>query len=81
MTQKPVTILFDDYVDRTRYHHVEQFVRPGRMVGRMAVFEAGPTTVHPIDLLTIASTFSTMEIERKPISAWLGWAGLSRFSI
>lgn len=84
-TKKPLTILFDDYVDRPKYHRIEKYLAPGRIVGRMAVFEAEPTPIHPEDLPLIASTFSTMAIEQKPWKTWLnrmgrmGQQGLSRF--
>lgn len=42
MIKSDVCILFDDYGDRPAYHKVEQFLKPKRMVGRMAVFDARP---------------------------------------
>ncbi|KFE34026.1 hypothetical protein [Thioclava atlantica] len=39
---RPVTILFDDYVDRRKYHKVERLVKPVETVGRMARFELTP---------------------------------------
>lgn len=47
---RPTRILFDDYVDRPRYHVVEQLCRPVSFAGRMAVFDARPTALHPSDL-------------------------------
>lgn len=41
--RKPVTVLFDDYAERPAYHSVEKFVRPNKIIGRMAVFEVKPT--------------------------------------
>ncbi|ESW59640.1 MAG: hypothetical protein Q27BPR15_16330 [Rhodobacter sp. CACIA14H1] len=46
---RPTRILFDDYVDRPRYHVVEQLCRPVSFAGRMAVFDARPTALHPSD--------------------------------
>lgn len=55
--EKPVTVLFDDYVDRPAYHEVETLVKPIRSVGRMAEFRLEPRKSEPwmqdflIDLL------------------------------
>lgn len=40
--RKPVTILFDDYKKRPRYHVVEKLIKPEAMVGRMAKFVVEP---------------------------------------
>lgn len=32
------TVLFDDYKKRTHYHKVEEFIKPKKLVGRIAVF-------------------------------------------
>lgn len=47
---RPITVLFDDYLDRPYYHRVEDLVKPAEMIGRMARFELTPTTV-PADRL------------------------------
>lgn len=39
---KPVTVLFDDYVNRPSYHIVENLVKPVETVGRMARFVIRP---------------------------------------
>lgn len=52
-TQKPVTVLFDDYGDRARYAKVEDFIGRPQMVGRLAVFEVEPTPIPPEKLLNI----------------------------
>lgn len=39
---RPVTVLFDDYVDRPAYHVVERLSVPVRTVGRMAEFLLEP---------------------------------------
>jgi len=39
---RPVTVLFDDYVNRKGYHVVEEFHKPVEQVGRMARFEVSP---------------------------------------
>lgn len=43
----PVTVLFDDYVNRPHYHVVERFVRPERILGRMAIFQLAPGSISP----------------------------------
>ncbi len=48
--QKPVTVLWDDYIDRQPYHKVEELVRPTALIGRMAVFDLVPTPF-PVDRL------------------------------
>jgi len=41
--ERPVTVLFDDYVNRPHYRRaVETFVRPVQTIGRMARFEIEP---------------------------------------
>ena len=48
--QAPVTVLWDDYIDRQPYHKVEELVRPTALIGRMAVFDLVPTPF-PVDRL------------------------------
>ena len=50
-TEKPLTLLFDDYTERRGYHAVEQFVDRAEVRGRMARFEIEPTDL-PRDKLT-----------------------------
>lgn len=40
--ERPITLLFDDYIKRTEYHVIERLGAPSRMVGRMAVFHFRP---------------------------------------
>ncbi len=47
---RPVTVLFDDYLDRNAYHSIEDLIRPTAMIGRMARFDVTPTTI-PADRL------------------------------
>lgn len=35
-------LVFDDYIDRTHYHIVEEYIKPKEVCGRQAVFEVGP---------------------------------------
>ncbi len=47
---KPMTVLWDDYIDRPFYHRVEDLVKPVAMIGRMARFETSPMPL-PVDRL------------------------------
>lgn len=49
--RKPLTILFDDYVDREYYHWIENIVAPVAHAGRMARFEISPGSC-PVDHMT-----------------------------
>jgi len=49
-SEKPVTLLFDDYAERKAYHRVTEFLGQPRMVGRLAIFEVTPMPV-PADRL------------------------------
>ena len=48
--KRPVTVLWDDYIDRPSYHEVESLAKPVEMIGRMARFEVAPRPV-PADRL------------------------------
>lgn len=56
-TQKPVTVLFDDYTERPAYHSVEAFLKPKETVGRMAVFEVHPRPFDPSETGAIMDHF------------------------
>ena len=47
---RPMTVLWDDYIDRPAYHRVEDLVKPVEMIGRMARFETAPMSL-PVDRL------------------------------
>jgi hypothetical protein len=57
-TEKPVTLLFDDYVGRKQYHRVEQFVKPAETRGRMARFDIMPTSLPKRDLTQVLALFT-----------------------
>jgi len=57
MTKAPVTVLFDDYIDRPNYHFVEQFTKPSAMIGRMARFELKPKAIPAKKLLLVMQYF------------------------
>ncbi|PVA08809.1 hypothetical protein DC366_17060 [Pelagivirga sediminicola] len=52
-TQKPVTLLVDDYKRRKGYHAIEEFLGTPRLTGRMAEFDVVPMAVPPDRLLPI----------------------------
>jgi hypothetical protein len=54
---RPVTVLFDDYLDRMSYHAVETMIRPSAMIGRMARFDVTPTAIPNDRLAWIISRF------------------------
>ena len=56
-TQKPVTVLFDDYAERPAYHSVGAFVKPTKIVGRMAVFDVQPRPFDPSETGAIMDHF------------------------
>lgn len=56
-TQRPVTVLFDDYTERPAYHSVEAFLKPTEMVGRMAVFDVEPRPFDPSETGAIMDHF------------------------
>lgn len=65
--ERPVTILFDDYNRRTAYHVVEKFIKPDRLAGRMAIFEARPGLVSLSDLSDILCAFTQASFhDKKP---------------
>ncbi len=57
-TQKPITLLFDDYTNRKQYHRVENFIGKPDFAGRMAVFKVMPMPV-PADRLLALMKFMT----------------------
>jgi hypothetical protein len=54
----PVTVLFDDYVERQKYHVVERISEPVEMVGRMARFDLVPGLATAETLGLLVSLFS-----------------------
>ncbi|MTJ04233.1 MAG: hypothetical protein FH759_05995 [Sediminimonas qiaohouensis] len=56
---RPVTLYFDDYVNRRRYHEVETFIgAPVETYGRMARFDLEPAALPPEKLLRIVQLMS-----------------------
>lgn len=53
LTEKPVTVLFDDYTKRGYYHLVEQYAPRAETVGRMVRFDLKPATISRTDLFTL----------------------------
>lgn len=54
---RPITVLWDDYIDRPAYHEVEDLVKPVEMIGRMARFEISPMAIPAERLLWILQTY------------------------
>ena len=54
---RPVTVLFDDYVDREVYHAVERFAAPVETVGRMARFDLTPGLVRQEEITPLLGLF------------------------
>ncbi|WBU54122.1 glycosyltransferase family 2 protein [Paracoccus sp. SCSIO 75233] len=54
---RQVTVLFDDYKDRTYYHWVEEICPPQKMVGRMAVFQLEPKPLPSTALTRVAGSY------------------------
>lgn len=57
-TEKPVTVLFDDYVGRKQYARVERWVKPVEVRDRMARFEIEPTELPRRDLTTLLTLYT-----------------------
>lgn len=55
--KRPVTVLWDDYIDRPEYFLVEDFAKPVSLTGRMARFEIAPMSIPPERLLGIVQSF------------------------
>lgn len=55
--RKPLRILFDDYLDRPRYHIVEQISEPADCYGRAALFEIFPDEIGKFNPLTFLDFF------------------------
>ncbi len=63
--RRPVTVLFDDYVDRKPYHSVERFLRPVARHGRMVEFAARPGLLSLDDLPDVIAAFSFATYEKQ----------------
>lgn len=56
--ERPVTVLWDDYTVRPRYHVVERLAQPSALHGRMARFDLTPQAVRNRDLPWIIDQFN-----------------------
>ena len=54
---RPVTVLFDDYLDRPKYQLVEKIIQPQQLIGRMAEFVIEPGQVQTSDMGFIIMQF------------------------
>ena len=59
VAQAPVTLLFDDYVQRQHYHKVEQVLGPPRLTGRMAEWHVTPQPIPPDRLMWLIRMMQT----------------------
>ncbi|SEH80768.1 glycosyltransferase family 2 protein [Paracoccus alkenifer] len=55
---RPVTVLFDDYIDRHSYHWIEELFPVQDMAGRMARFTVAPRALPPEYLTRFAAAFT-----------------------
>ena len=55
---RPVTVLFDDYIEGTCYHWIEDLIPRDELVGRMARFTVRPTSLPPEQLTGFAGAFT-----------------------
>lgn len=55
---QPLTVLFDDYVDRKPYHMVERYLAPTEIRGRMARFDMTPHAFPTQDMAQIFQEFT-----------------------
>ncbi|CAM5359465.1 hypothetical protein ACFFJ0_18645 [Sphingobium scionense] len=56
-TRRPLVILFDDYVNRPKYHLVEQAIKPVAFHDRMAEFHVQPDQVRTQDMGLLIQQF------------------------
>lgn len=56
--ERPLTVLFDDYMQRKRFHVVERWVNRVEARGRMARFEIAPWTLPKRDLADALAIFT-----------------------
>jgi hypothetical protein len=54
---RPVKVLWDDYIDRPQYHHVERIAGPPRMTGRMAAFDLQPMSLSPASMAVVIGSY------------------------
>lgn len=56
-TERPVTVLWDDYTDRKEYHLAEEWLPVTEKVGRMARFEVEPRALNNCDFSRLLPFF------------------------
>lgn len=64
--QRPIRILFDDYADRKPYHVVEEYARPVKLAGRMAVFDVVPELIPAGDLAPVFTALGQVTYADQP---------------
>lgn len=68
--ERPLTILFDDYVDRPRYQLVERLVKPIRTHDRMAEFKVTPGKVHARDIGFVIEQYFQVALQGQGASSY-----------
>ena len=68
--ERPVTVLFDDYVERTRYHVVEEVVKPAQIIGRMAEFRLEPDQLPKTSVTKLISSFAQVSLAREDAASF-----------
>jgi hypothetical protein len=58
---KPVTLLWDDYTNRPKYHGVERYFKPVEKIGRMARFEVSPMSFPTEDIMLVIKGIMDVE--------------------
>ena len=56
-SEAPLTVLWDDYADRTAYHAAETLAGPPQMIGRMARWQLEPRALSPSEINRIIPWF------------------------
>lgn len=60
---RPVTVLFDDYVDRRPYHIIDEFLEPREIAGRMAIFDAKPGEFAAHNIGMVAAALAQVTVD------------------
>jgi hypothetical protein len=64
--ERPVLVLFDDYLPRPQYSMVEALARPARTIGRMAEFRLEPGVVPRSAITAVIASFAQASYTSKP---------------
>lgn len=67
--EAPVTVYFDDYTERARYHGVEAVIKPARIIGRMAEFHVVPDAIPKAAITQVIASFAQASYADPPAPA------------